>query len=378
MTYKANRAILAGLVMLLVSACADRTALTFAANSGPNVTQRRDPGGVVQTLLVAKQGAKGAHVDAYVPPYLQRKSAIPVFKQAAAMASDSKGDLFIVEGEEAGTYRLRMVRPPYDRPVPLMPLPAFQGLFLATNANLFVGVGIGKNKRQGIAVYASPYTRASKSISILKGLSHPTDMVMDRQGDLIVSDSFYDSNGQIVIYPPPYDGTGVVRIPAPSLTPKRLAVDSKGDIFATNYPQENVYEFSPPYSAAPRVVGPGTNIAVNSSDELFVSSGRTIAMYSYPYTTSTLSITAPQLYCPGELLFDDRDDLFVAQGCAYNVAPSKFVYSRPLLYEPPYTSAPSVIAPEEKFAYDLILAPSTAGATSTSHNAVRPNRVSVR
>jgi hypothetical protein len=364
MTYTANRAIAAGLVMLLVAACADRAAPTFVADSGSNTMQRRGTAGVVQTLLVARAGIH-AYVDAYSPPYLQRQNAIRVFQQAAATASDSNGDLFIVEGASAGTFGLRVFRPPYDRPEPAMRLPTFQRVLLATDANLFVGAIIDGDT-QAIAVYAPPYTRESKPISVLQGLTYPTSLAMDRQGDLIVGDSFFSSNGQIVIYPPPYDGTGIVKIPTGSIAPTSLAVDSKGDIFATNYAPETVYEFSPPYAAAPRQIGPGTNIALNSSDELFVSWRRAIAVYPYPYTTRTGRITAPQQLCPGDLVVDDRDDLFVAQGCAVTVGAAKVVYGRPLFYEPPYTSAPSVIAPKERYARDLILAPSTPG-TSNMH-----------
>jgi hypothetical protein len=360
--YKANRAIAAGLVMLLVAACADRSAPTFVANSGPNAMQRRSTAGVVQTLFEDVTLGRAAFVYTYPPPYLQREHAIRVYKEAAAMASDSNGDLFVVEGYMLGTFRLRVFRPPYDRPVADMPLPTFgQGFVaLATNANLFVSATIDNDTKRGIAVYAPPYTPDSKPISELKGLKFPTSLAMDRQGDLIVNDDLLNSSSQIVIYPPPYDGTGMVRIPTGSIMPTSIAVDSKGDIFGTNYHPDEVYEFRPPYAAAPRAIGRGTNIAVNSKDELFVSGSDAITMYAYPYTTLTLRITAPQLGCPGQLAFDDRDDLFVAQGCYSDVA-RKVSHFLTLLYEPPYTSAPRVIAPKQLSAGDIILAPSTPG-----------------
>jgi hypothetical protein len=184
-----------------------------------------------------------------------------------------------------------------------------------------------------VLIYTS-YSAAPTTIS--NGVNEPYALAMDAAEDLFVSNY---GNNTVTEYAPPWTNAPIATISSGLNGPSGLAIDTSGNVFVANSNANSVEEFAPPYSGAPVTITTGVNedfyVAVDPNDHVFVANfgNNTVTEYALPYGSPTATITNG-VTKPSGLALNALDELFVVD---FN-GPGATEYASP------YTGAPTTLS----------------------------------
>ncbi len=172
------------------------------------------------------------------------------------------------------------------------------------------------------------------------------------------------NNNTVTEYAPPYTNAPIATISKSVSGPAGLAFDSSGNLFVANYGIATVTEYAPPYTGAPTTpISSGlthaNNLAFDSSDDLFVSDDYgNVTEYASPYTNAPMATISNSVNTPEGLTFDSSGDLFVAN-----------YWSGTMEYAYPYTNAPIATISNGASGVDGLAFDSSGDLFVTNHGA---------
>jgi hypothetical protein len=195
-----------------------------------------------------------------------------------------------------------------------------------------------------LAVTAA-YTAQPTNGCALTGANCTTTVIVDMKEILAVADPI--AGGSVVLYELP-STTPFATITGANVPTNGLAFDGNDDLFVANCQScapvlgatssDAVYEYAPPYNAAPIATIPNANgianpvaLVIDSSDDVFVAnnSASTITEYALPYGAATATLTTG-VFNPTALALDATNDLFAANNSTVTA------------WAPPYTNVVSL------------------------------------
>jgi hypothetical protein len=268
------------------------------------------------------------------------------------MASTSGGDLFVMEGQTWPTH-LSFFRPPYREASITLDMSGFSE-WGAVNATHLFAI-IQNSTGYHLAVYALPLKAGARPASMLALPNYPQSVALDERENVWIGVGV--QRGRLVKIPAPYDGSNRTSIALGLKQPADIDVDLKGNAFVGDYASGRVYALPAPYSGPPKPVASGWRFAFDSSRNLYVSNLEHIDVYKPPYTSVSFSLSDPAMRCPGQLGFDQYQNLIVAQGCI--AASSGAVKYGTLMFAPPYTGSAKIVAPLQENAHSFVFTPPT-------------------
>lgn len=131
--------------------------------------------------------------------------------------------------------------------------------------------------------FTTPLTSDSQAPKNTITIDDPFPLAIGAGDKLFVTQ--YTSLGALFVYDPPY--TALTSTKAEADDVEGLAVAADGTVFITG---TNIYRYVPPYTSAPTTfagLSSSYAVGVDSSDNLYVGSGSTIAVFNPPYTNAS-------------------------------------------------------------------------------------------
>jgi hypothetical protein len=173
--------------------------------------------------------------------------------------------------------------------------------------------------------------------TITNGVTNPTALTFDLQGNLFIA----SSNNRVTEYAPPYNGAPIATITSGLSGPTALMLDNAGTLYVANAGGSNDVTIYPqPYTTTtPGVIsagmhGPGTLRLDEGTNDIFVAqrNSNSITAYASPYAGQSPAVTITNgVVAPADLL------LLGVSGILYSANGNGTITE----YQKPYSGAPT-------------------------------------
>jgi hypothetical protein len=132
-----------------------------------------------------------------------------------------------------------------------------------------------------VYAYTAPFTSNTQPPDATINAGAVGSIATDSSGNLFIAQ--YSTSGSLFKYAPPY--TGAAAATASGLyDPIGLAIAADGNAFASG---GKISVSAPPYTSSTTFTGSSTSVAVDASDNAYVSGGTTLSMFAPPYTSGS-------------------------------------------------------------------------------------------